>query len=167
MMNVLFCLNYHARNEKAGEGMTADQWDRLRPLLSGSAVPETLEEFRKGHSWNEFTGDLAQIVKVIPANWVELKEATLGVTSFQTILAKLDEILSQGHRIPPFNEKVRVVVPGVGLLAVERVEVLRDQCTDTLQNYLDQGWRILAICPQPDQRRPDYVMGHTDRRAEI
>lgn len=26
---------------------------------------------------------------------------------------------------------------------------------------LDAGWRILAVCPQPDQRRPDYILGRT------
>ena len=24
---------------------------------------------------------------------------------------------------------------------------------------ISEGWRILAICPQPNQRRPDYIMG--------
>jgi hypothetical protein len=36
---------------------------------------------------------------------------------------------------------------------------LNDQCTDGLREYLKEGWRILAICPQPGQRRPDYILG--------
>lgn len=57
------------------------------------------------------------------------------------------------------NQKVNVAVPGFGLMMMTKVQVLYDQCTDNLQGYLDEGWRILAICPQPDQRRPDYIIG--------
>jgi hypothetical protein len=37
--------------------------------------------------------------------------------------------------------------------------LLSDACSDALQNELDNGWRIIAACPQPDQRRPDYSLG--------
>jgi hypothetical protein len=37
--------------------------------------------------------------------------------------------------------------------------VQTDLCTDSLRGYLEDGWHILAICPQPKQRRPDYVLG--------
>lgn len=58
-----------------------------------------------------------------------------------------------------YNERVNVHVPGLGLLIIDEVKVLYDQCTDGLQEALDEGWRIVACCPQPDRRRPDYVMG--------
>lgn len=63
------------------------------------------------------------------------------------------------HRNPAFNQKVKVVVPDNGLLKINRVEVRKDMCTVELQGELDDGWCILAVCPQPDQRRPDYVLG--------
>lgn len=31
--------------------------------------------------------------------------------------------------------------------------------TDVLQEQIAKGWRIIAACPQPDQRRPDYILG--------
>lgn len=60
---------------------------------------------------------------------------------------------------PVMNERVQVVVPGPALSTYDEVQVMDNCCTDALQTELDQGWRILAICVQPDQRRPDYVMG--------
>lgn len=54
---------------------------------------------------------------------------------------------------------MQVSVAGLGLLAVREAKVLEDLCTDELNEQLQEGWRILAVCPQPDQRRPDYVLG--------
>lgn len=60
----------------------------------------------------------------------------------------------------PVNERCNVVVAGNGMLqAVDTVKVATDYWAESLQRELDAGWRILAICVQPDQRRPDYVLG--------
>ena len=63
------------------------------------------------------------------------------------------------NRVVPINQRVHVQVPGLGLLLLDEVEVLTDCCTDILNSHLRGGWRIVAVCPQPDQRRPDYVLG--------
>ena len=57
-----------------------------------------------------------------------------------------------------FNKKVEVHVPGDALLKITKVQVVEDSCTDNIQALLNEGWRILAVCPQ-SQRRPDYVLG--------
>jgi hypothetical protein len=36
---------------------------------------------------------------------------------------------------------------------------LDDACTDDVQRHLDEGWKILAVCPPNSQRRPDYILG--------
>jgi hypothetical protein len=59
------------------------------------------------------------------------------------------------------NEKCTVAVAGLGLLTVNEVSAEVDLCTESLQRRLNEGWRILAVCVQPDQRRPDYVLGRT------
>jgi len=59
------------------------------------------------------------------------------------------------------NERCHVAVAGLGLLTVDEVENHDDLCTDLLQRKLNEGWRILAVCVQPDQRRPDYILGRT------
>ena len=57
-----------------------------------------------------------------------------------------------------FNEKTSSEQPGPSLLNVDETLLMENACTDELQENLDNGWRILAVCPQP-QRRPDYVLG--------
>lgn len=59
----------------------------------------------------------------------------------------------------------QVSVANIGLLAVQRVEVLEDCCTHALQDWLTAGWRIIAVCPPNDARRPTYVVGHSDMEA--
>lgn len=58
-----------------------------------------------------------------------------------------------------FNERTNVHIGG-GLLASYNELLLRENvCTDALQGNLNDGWRIIAVCVQPDQRRPDYILG--------
>lgn len=68
----------------------------------------------------------------------------------------------------PFEQKVyQISVANVGLMQISRVEVLEDICTEELQRVLDKGWRILAVCPPNDARRPTYIVGHTDREVDL
>ena len=76
----------------------------------------------------------------------------------------LDSLQEQAKRVPAFNERVQVVVPGLGLMLIDEVEIKEDFCTHELQRQLEAGWRILAICPQPNQRRPDYVLGRVNKK---
>lgn len=54
---------------------------------------------------------------------------------------------------------VQVHVPNLGLLAINEVEWIDDACTERLQDELDKGWRILAVCPPLMERRPTYIIG--------
>lgn len=58
---------------------------------------------------------------------------------------------------------VQIHIPDHTLSYVDEVDHLDDCCTDTLQEKLDEGWRILAVCPPNAQRRPDYVIGRRKR----
>lgn len=57
-----------------------------------------------------------------------------------------------------FNEKCSQEQPGPALMDIAETLLLEDSCTDALQEHFAAGWRLLAICPQP-QRRPDYILG--------
>lgn len=59
----------------------------------------------------------------------------------------------------------QISVANVGLMQIQLVDVLEDCCTDELQRQLDRGWRILAVCPPNDARRPTYVMGHFEKEG--
>lgn len=58
---------------------------------------------------------------------------------------------------------IQITIPDLALLLIDEVTYRDDCCTDELQNLLDDGWRLLAVCPPNAQRRPDYILG---RRKE-
>ena len=68
-----------------------------------------------------------------------------------------------GTRIDPIDMQqgtaVQIAVPDMALMYIDEVCVETDFCTDALQSMLDDGWRILAVCPPNSQRRPDYILG--------
>lgn len=61
------------------------------------------------------------------------------------------------------GQAVQISIPDIGLLHVNEVMVLDDICTDVLQEHLNEGWRILAVCPPNAARRPDYILGRSSR----
>jgi len=61
----------------------------------------------------------------------------------------------------PSASYIQVAIPNLALLEIRTVQVLEDACTEKLQSELDNGWRILAVCPPNSQRRPDYILGKT------
>lgn len=65
-----------------------------------------------------------------------------------------------------YNQKVNVHMPGQALSMYNDVMLCEDYCSDSLQQRLHEGWRIIAACPQPDQRRPDYILGRYNPARE-
>jgi len=60
---------------------------------------------------------------------------------------------------PEKSEVVHVHLPNLGLLSMNEVVLLEDACTDELQRTLDDGYRIICVCPPAGTRRPDYILG--------
>lgn len=114
-----------------------------------NGVDFTFDEEGKFRQWHqEYVFD----VDLLPVLWLtDLKiKRTIAGDAIEKLVHREQVIL---------NQKVNVAVPGLGLLAMVRVMLASDCCTDDLNEHLQDGWRILAICPQPDQRRPDYILG--------
>lgn len=59
---------------------------------------------------------------------------------------------------------VQITIPDIGLLQMDEVTWREDSCTEEIQELLNDGWRILAICPPNAQRRPDYILGRRKPR---
>lgn len=57
---------------------------------------------------------------------------------------------------------VQITIPDMALLFFNKVTWMEDACTEELQAKLDEGWRILAVCPPNAQRRPDYILGRRE-----
>jgi hypothetical protein len=65
-------------------------------------------------------------------------------------------------KTPMSTEVLTVSVAQNFLLEVSDVMNCDNCCTDELRSYLKEGWRIIAICPQPGNRRPDYILGRKE-----
>lgn len=78
---------------------------------------------------------------------------------FLEVADKFIQMADRPAPVDEFNARCNVHVPGHTLSTYNRLMLCEDACTDALQDHLTQGWRIIAVCPQPDQRRPDYVLG--------
>lgn len=92
-------------------------------------------------------------VRIKQAINVDLDPAAI----FDTVSSKAEAACVGGHSV--YNTKCEVHMPGQALSTYNEVCLLEDSCTDVLQAKLSEGWRIIAGCPQPDQRRPDYILG--------
>lgn len=81
------------------------------------------------------------------------------VDNMLQIEKKLTDALQSFNEQIEFNQRVDVHVPNLGLMNINELAYANDKCTEELQDLLRAGWRIIAVCPQPDQRRPDYILG--------
>jgi len=89
-----------------------------------------------------------------------------AIARVEKLIGKIEKFAESTANLQ-YNEKVEVHTPGMGLMLFNSVMLAGDACSDQLQTHLDEGWKIIAACPQPDQRRPDYILGRYDpSRAE-
>lgn len=72
---------------------------------------------------------------------------------------EMSKNIAENLKVDTLNQKCDVHIGGGLLMTVNETLLLEDSCTDRLQSELNSGWRILAVCVQPDGRRPDYVLG--------
>lgn len=91
---------------------------------------------------------------VAKINFEVLNEVKLNINAVETFQQVADYVPTQN-----VYNKCDVHMPGNLLASYNEVMLAEDSCTDALQDALNNGWRIIAACPQPDQRRPDYILG--------
>lgn len=81
------------------------------------------------------------------------------IDQMNAIGEKIEEAKNKFNKVVEFNQKCNIHVSNMGLMSINKLAYATDICTEELQGILDKGWRIIAVCPQPDQRRPDYILG--------
>ena len=115
-------------------------------------------------AWREFEGDLEEIASF------KFPFVVKGEAQFNFVTYMFDEVKKLSKEVGGLSAKfdravtrdksgIVVHIPNQELLSIKECMVLNDCCTDALNDHISNGWRILAICPQPNQRRPDYIMG--------
>ena len=91
-----------------------------------------------------------------------VNEAVTSPTFIQGILKQVEDKLNEVNKLlssNTFNQKCNVHVGGGLIVTYNEVMLKENTCTDEIQKELDVGWRVIAVCSQPDQRRPDYILG--------
>ena len=117
-----------------------------------------LDDEGKIKSHKTYTADIRKLLAI--TNQFELEQTSPSALLY--LADQIEKLVSRIDLYSPenqFNEKCSVHISNVGLLSIRTVKIAYDYCTDTLQADLNEGWKILAICPQPDSRRPDYILG--------
>lgn len=160
-MNGLICnIELDYSNSAKLKELEPEDYDRLREAFKSFKFPDTQEEIQSYSSYSgiEFVSDLSMMTEM------GLKPA----------LSRIRGQFSEPHalRIPtdsrqPQPSIVNISIPNNSLFSVRRVIVIEDSCTDNLQSYLKLNWRIVAVCPPNDTRRPDYVLGHVEEFPEF
>jgi hypothetical protein len=141
-----------------GADLTPEQLEALRPHVR--ELPNVARYPNNGYFTYE--GDVLAAKRALPGVSLKLEDVDVPLTTFEVVLERLESIERKlAAPVPAFNDRVAVSVPSFAQMMISDVTVLENSCTDQLQEHLDMGWRILAICPQPNQRRPDYVLGRT------
>jgi hypothetical protein len=164
------------------------EWDRLNsigfiPMSEIDLKPEVYDE--DGKVSNQADYRYVQLIEsdmlVVSADqMIALSVADIEFKVNQrinvevSISKQLQELCEKPFIIEPhsgthntYNNKVNVHMPGNMLSMYNETMLLEDACTDDLQTELNRGFRIIAAMPQPDQRRPDYVLGRFNPNKQI
>lgn len=160
--------NHEADEDKRAKNM--QEWAKCKAQLDAVGWP-TCDPDPDEKNYLRFT--LVDSEVVSRDRYLLLLEAGIQLKLVQTISVNVDpaevfqqasEAYSKGLEMPSsggntYNNKCEVHMPGNMLATYNQVCLLEDSCTDVLQDNLNRGWRIIAVCPQPDSRRPDYILG--------
>lgn len=119
---------------------------------------------------NYVVANAEQVIQLIVDGYVSsylakhFAEKVVSVLEIQETIDIADIVARTAQKVMTlqtntFNERCQQHQPGLALVSITETMLLEDSCTDNLQRYLSEGWRIVAVQPQPDQRRPDYILG--------
>lgn len=139
-------------------------WEKFKAIVE-------ISDDDRSSLYSDFEGDIEKVIDLIGPIEVTGKITPFFLNQFQEIAHRMKNLESAHAKIMDenvsFNQRVGVHVPGLGLLRMKTVQVVEDACTEKINDYLQKGWRIVAVCPQPDSRRPDYILGHHKKGEEL
>lgn len=147
----------------------AKEVNRIKDVLDRYGVkPRGIENITDEEEWFRAYGRAEILVSGEVAIHLLANRIKFNVVDSQVLvptnnlLASVEKARAEALTESPsqlFNSKIEVHMPGNALATYNETLLLEDACTDKLQGALREGWRMIAVCPQPSQRRPDYVLG--------
>jgi hypothetical protein len=146
---MLASIEFGYNNEKALIALGREGLARLREQVDHIGLPEWKEDKEAPEYWYRHDAiiDLNTDGVALVAAGIEFTIKRFKGTY------KVDS--------PDNHQHLHIAIPAIGLLAMDEVQLLSDGCTDALSELLEDGWRIIAVCPPDAQRRPDYILGRS------
>lgn len=148
-------IGYGARDEL--KLLAQDQYLELKSIW-GLQLPEWSLEKHPAENWYGYGSEVLVETGELPL----LRKA--GIT--HVVKEIKGTYATEGKDSAGNTYITKLVLPGLGLLEIDEVTWMEDACTEDLQKNLDQGWRILAVCPPNGTRRPTYIIGRTRDKSE-
>lgn len=139
------------------KAVTAEQYARLRAEVP--QLPEEKPDWLPGDGY-WLSPEAFELLAEFNLTVEPKRGPNAGGSMLVKLAKKIEQLTGEGVRR---GDAVTIAIPDLGLMTVKYVKVLEDCCTDVLQDHLDKGWRLLAVCPPCSQRRPDYVLGRSDK----
>lgn len=142
---------------KANEEMhklSREAYDELRLAVPTLCLPEWPEDKPERPYWHKY-GEEIYIDLLHEGPTLTQAGISFEVKNFKS------NYKAAGKSPEGDNITLSLHLPNIGLLSMDEVTWLDDACTQNIQTHLDEGWRIIAVCPPNGTRRPDYILGRT------
>jgi hypothetical protein len=152
-LNTGFNIELQPEPERDAEGK--EKYNSWHPFVSSSDVVMLTEE---QVVWLAVNNHTFKVKQEVPVEVADVNK------TFEFVAGKSNELTQTNNT---YNNRCEVHMPGNMLASYNEVMLIEDSCTDQLQSALSSGWRMIAVCPQPDQRRPDYIMGRWNPNKEL
>lgn len=134
--------------------LSREKYEELRQKLDTLGLPEWAEGKNEPPHWYNYGSriliDMRTDTRILDEFGIEYR-----IVKFRNTYQVTD---------PDTHTHVHVHIPNFGLLQMREVTNLDDCCTNVLQEYLNDGWHILAICPPNATRRPDHILGKAEKK---
>lgn len=166
-------LDYGSKNYKDMSDIQREAmlkfWPGLRCVVERrrASKPDDENYIHDLSTWDYGT---TQRISLEEAHGLEIAGIKIDLSGVDgTMLTKMSHREDKYGTVTPMElttgQVVQIAVPDVGILMMNEVDWIENACTQELQRRLDDGWRILAVCPPNAQRRPDYILGrHNQER---
>lgn len=152
--------NEHGRLKGDGEGgLSDDDYIALRDNLSLIELPP-LQDRPKHYFHGEMIGTIDDLTAFTRFGFKPRISRVRGI--FQESLSQI----GVPEPTPQQQQVVNISIPNAALFAVRTLQVIENECTNYVQSWLEKGWRIVAVCPPNDCRRPTFILGHADQNPE-
>lgn len=133
-------------------------------LENGFILPEC-ESSEDKEAWSTFEKFLSKafeldIIKLTSSGLPFRVEGVENHEQVNDFFSRMLFLVKENIKPPVTNNNtITINTPDTELHKFNECMVEEECCTDKLQDHLNDGWRIVAVCMQKGSRRPDYVLG--------